>query len=184
MLKNPAGMSPGGLYVYDCTVDVQSSTIARNPSCGILFGEYGGHEDSLTVTNSIIANNTIDCCLTSTSRSFDDSLDSDDCCELSAAAGGLPGTDPLLLPLRNWGGPIDTIDSRPGESPVIDSGSIGGDCPATDQRSVTRPVDGDGDQVATCDMGAVEGDREIHEAFESRPEGEFKTMELVYTRVR
>lgn len=30
----------------------------------------------------------------------------------------------------------------------------------------------------------IEGDREIHEAFESKPEGEFKTMELVYTRVK
>lgn len=28
----------------------------------------------------------------------------------------------------------------------------------------------------------VDGDREVHEAFEQRPEGEFKSMEMVYTR--
>lgn len=163
-----ADNSTGGLYVYNCTVDVQSSTIAQNPSCGILFGEYGGHEDSLKVSNSIIANNTIDCCLTSTSRTFDNSLDSDDTCELSAAAGSLPGTDPVLLPLRNWGGPTGTMYPTPGESPVIDSIPTAGDCPATDQRSMARPVDGDGDQVATCDMGAVEaGDLLFFDAFES-----------------
>jgi hypothetical protein len=40
-------------------------------------------------------------------------------------------------------------------SPAIDTGSDA-DCPAEDQLGTPRPVDGDGDTIATCDRGAVE----------------------------
>ena len=40
-------------------------------------------------------------------------------------------------------------------SPAIDSGD-NTICPATDYRGVTRPVDGDDDGAAVCDMGAYE----------------------------
>ena len=39
------------------------------------------------------------------------------------------------------------------DSPVIDRGVCAS---ATDQRGAPRPVDGDGDSVALCDLGAVE----------------------------
>jgi hypothetical protein len=41
------------------------------------------------------------------------------------------------------------------DSPVIDAGDNAA-CPAVDQRGVARPIDGDGDGVAVCDIGAVE----------------------------
>jgi hypothetical protein len=40
-------------------------------------------------------------------------------------------------------------------SPAIDAGASVG-CPATDQRGVGRPIDGDKDGTATCDIGAFE----------------------------
>ncbi len=48
-----------------------------------------------------------------------------------------------------------------GESPAIDAGSSDapgyvGACAPADQRGAARPVDGDGDGIATCDLGAVE----------------------------
>jgi hypothetical protein len=40
---------------------------------------------------------------------------------------------------------------------AIDSGD-NGVCPANDQRGASRPVDGDGDTTATCDLGSYEAD--------------------------
>jgi len=92
--------------------------------------------------------------------------------------GNLIGSDPLLGPLQNNGGPTQTHLPRPAvvscssvslrcvitqaASPVIDAGnpapvgSGGAACPATDQRGFLRPTDGNGDGVARCDIGAVE----------------------------
>ncbi|MGE0058272.1 MAG: choice-of-anchor Q domain-containing protein [Dehalococcoidia bacterium] len=69
-----------------------------------------------------------------------------------------------LQPLSNNGGPNVTRAIIP-TSDAIDGGTstssveIGDDaCPATDQRGETRPVDGDLDTTATCDIGAYEYD--------------------------
>jgi hypothetical protein len=52
------------------------------------------------------------------------------------------------------GGPTETHALLPG-SPAVDAGDDTA-CPAADQRGVTRPVDGNGDGTAVCDIGAYE----------------------------
>jgi CSLREA domain-containing protein len=64
------------------------------------------------------------------------------------AAGDRPGTDPLLGPLADNGGPARTLALTPG-SPAIDAGAATG-CPATDARGIARP------QGLACDIGAFE----------------------------
>lgn len=75
-------------------------------------------------------------------------------CGLSAGLNDLLNMNPLLGPLQNNGGAALT-HGLDGNSPAVDAGS-NANCPATDQRGVARPNDGNGDGAATCDIGAVE----------------------------
>jgi hypothetical protein len=72
----------------------------------------------------------------------------------------MTGLDPKLAPLRLSG---ETFSHSLSESsPAVDTGSpsapgSGGDaCPATDQRGFSRPIDGNRDTLARCDIGAIE----------------------------
>lgn len=66
--------------------------------------------------------------------------------------------DPKLLPLADYGG--DTMTHALAfNSPAIDAAGDGDGailCPAQDQRLTTRPFDGDGNGIASCDIGSFE----------------------------
>lgn len=141
---NNAG-SGGGMFILSfATVTITSSTIAGNDSVSNPGGGISNVGASVTLKNTIIANNA-----------------NGNCANTAITDGGtnmqFPGTtcgatitsaDPLLQVLANNGGPTQTRALGPG-SPAINAAS-GCPPPATDQRGNTRP------QGSACEIGAFE----------------------------
>lgn len=141
----------GGLFVGAATPLVEFCTFAGNE--GLPMGAAYYSPGPSTVRGTAIGATASPSCAGVLPASGGDNVDQDGSCGL-AAAGDRSGIDPQLGPLQNNGGPTDTHEPL-GASPLLD-GVTGGACPATDQRGVSRPTDGNGDGTATCDVGAVE----------------------------
>ena len=149
----PPGVVINNVTIVDNTADVDANN----------DGNGGGIEvttDPVTITNSIIADNTDasppgtdrfhDCSGTLASPRYDLIEDTAGCTMTGDTTGTFTNSSPQLEPL--------TDGARTPElgSPVIDAGSPagpgagGGACEATDQRATPRP------QGPRCDIGAVE----------------------------
>jgi CSLREA domain-containing protein len=151
-LSDNRAQGNGGGLVMSATgspsATVLNSTIVNN-SAAVGGGVSNNWSGSLVLRNTIVAYNTAqNCSGTITNRGNNLQSPGTTCAEFTTA-------DPLLQPaLQNNGGPTLTRAPQAG-SPAIDAISSGR-CPATDQRGYARPVDGNGDGVAVCDIGAVE----------------------------
>ena len=99
----------------------------------------------------------------------------DDCERATSLGGNIVGDSARC---QFDAGPSDQLDADPALGPLADNGGFtrthlpGRDsldrgtpenCVATDQRGIERPLDGDADGVAVCDVGAVE--RELDAIF-------------------
>jgi CSLREA domain-containing protein len=142
--NSAASFSRGGGMTLLGTFSLVNDTITGNSgSAGGGITNFG----SATLTNTIVAGNAGGDCFKTSPFVTDHNLDSDNTCGFTGP-GDLPGVNPLLGPLANNGGPTDTQTLLTG-SPALDAGG-NADCPAADQRGVTRP------QRGICDIGAVE----------------------------
>ena len=181
---NPVTEAPGKLTVNDSTIDgnsaalgggifswgdtgnttsIVNSTIANNDG-GARSSEGGGllaSEGTISVENSIVADNTVEDPLTAEQvpsncgdtgiSSLGHNLQSAADCAFTGT-GDLKNTEPGFLSsgLQDNGGNTDTLALEAG-SPAVDaipSGAPG--CTATDQRDIKRP------QGTGCDIGAYE----------------------------
>jgi CSLREA domain-containing protein len=152
--SNVAGGGGGAFYNAGTGSSILNSTLDGNTSSGA-FGGAIENSGTLTVKNSVISNSigAVNCVDPGTLTSLGHNIDTANSCAF-AAAGDQPNTDPKLGPLALNGGTTRTQNLAT-DSPAIDNGDNTG-CPAADQRGITRPLDGDGDTTATCDVGALE----------------------------
>jgi CSLREA domain-containing protein len=133
-------------------LDLISSTVAAN-SAATGGGIHGGGVDALRLTNTIVADSPTGGDCNGSILSLGHNLDTDETCTLSAP-GDKSGAAAGLGPLASSGGHGKTHALLPG-SAAIDAGDPAA-CPASDQRGVGRPLDGDNDGSVVCDIGAVE----------------------------
>jgi CSLREA domain-containing protein len=140
-----ADNNANGLEVDSSNATLQNVTIAGNLGDGIMGA------GSVSVVNTIVANNHGADCDTPATSSNGHNLDKDGSCFANSGnSSDLPEEDPQLGPLQDNGGPTPTM-ALPSTSPAVDAGDdSGANCPADDQRGVTRP------QGSHCDIGAFE----------------------------
>lgn len=167
-------------------MSLTDTTVSRNHQVGIFTGGAGGYTKLMHVTvaengkgsdqhpyvshgglqwqpdsaielyNTIVANNAVAQCLkpygvfaiATTNGLFSDGT----CGTWVPGDGNLIG-NPKLGPLK-WNGGLTFTHALKIGSPAIDAG--GASCSIVDQRGVSRPIDGNGDGVAWCDIGAFE----------------------------
>lgn len=150
---NSANIYGGGMTNEESSPYLTNVTFVGNSTNG-MYG-FGGGMDNFgysnpTITNAIFWGNTPG----QIGNSYSTPM-----ITYSDIEGGYQGTgnidaDPLLGSLADNGGFTLTHALGVG-SPAIDAGDPN-ICPAVDQRAYARPIDGNGDGTATCDMGAYE----------------------------
>lgn len=165
-----AGINANGLInlIFSTVTDNGSDSDAPNGGAGLNSFASG----NFRLWSSIVAGNTVNstaetptvrnCGCTGGSGctqgiqflSFGHNIEDVDSCGLRQSSD-LLNTDPMLMPLALVAGMTPYRELEPG-SPAIDAGHETSDCPAEDQRGFERPQDGNEDDVAGCDIGAVE----------------------------
>ncbi|MCH9646833.1 MAG: CSLREA domain-containing protein [Deltaproteobacteria bacterium] len=181
----------GAIYVFSLgMVTVDGATIVGNESALLGGGVLIEGSAVFSIANSVLADNMSDagpdCSGLATSRGYN-LLGNNSGCSGFGATGDQVGTssspiDPLLSPLANHGGPTDTHQPMVG-SPLVDAGNpaaVGSSadaCTQTDQRGMSRPIDGDGDQIPRCDIGSFEVGAIFADGFES---GDTSTWSLTF----
>jgi hypothetical protein len=188
-----ANLSGGTVGLYNCTITDNS---ASNAGGGI--GDRSPAPPDLILSHTIVALNNFpatspDCDGEIGSSGYNLIGDTTGCTLLGDLTGNITGTDPVLGPLRDNGGPTLTHALLVG-SPALEAGDPAG-ClgPAgaplvVDQRGILRPQDWDGDLVPICDIGAYEGEGactpdEPTQLVVSKPRGNNNPLDLAWAPV-
>lgn len=157
ILTNVTFSSNSAVYYGGGMVNDDSSPIMTNVTFfGNAAGDGGGIANLFAGTMAVLSNSIL---WGNTPDQFFNHPLSTVTVTYSNIQGGWAGigninADPLLGPLADNGG-FSFTNALGAGSPAIDSANPD-NCPTTDQRGFSRPIDGNGDGIPRCDMGAFE----------------------------
>jgi hypothetical protein len=160
--KGGGGISSNGPGLYLTGVTISNNTGDPGPTQPPILRTYvaGGldYSSGVSLINTILSGNWPGNCnywyaVRPPWTADSNNLDSGDRCHIRGA-GDLINADAKLGPLQNNGGRTRTQALGFG-SPAVDAGS-NVYCGSVDQRGVARPIDGNHDGSAVCDIGAYE----------------------------
>ncbi|KPL91942.1 CSLREA domain-containing protein [Herpetosiphon geysericola] len=156
--------NPNPLIIHNSTIVSNTNSLLHPYTQEIVEDDGPGiaalNSSSVQLSNTILAGNrneasnvARDCSGLFLSHGYVLIEHADAVCDLTQATGDLLGVQPKLESFAFHGGATRSF-SLSAASPAIDAGSS--DCGPTDQRYVPRPVDGDNDDQALCDIGSFE----------------------------
>ena len=130
-------------------------TIAANSGWGVLNRGHLDLYDTIVAGNTLASGGAANCTSFATYHHADALIGSqvEPGCEADLSIADSATFTELLEPLADNGGRTATHALR-ANALALDAAT--GNCPAQDQRSASRPRDGNGDGVAACDIGAYE----------------------------
>lgn len=172
LLENDSAGDGGAVASSGGSTSLDHVTAIENSAVGAGGGIFRGAgivslQDSIVARNS--AGSSDDCAASVFSNGFNLLVDATGCTGLESSdrIGVDPGLD---TPADNGGGMLTALPEA--VSPVVDAADPSS-CSNQDQRSVARPIDGDGDGDDVCDLGAVEYDGPV------TPRADLRVLELV-----
>jgi Ca2+-binding RTX toxin-like protein len=144
----------GNLTIAYVTISQNTAPAAQGGGIASGVGFFAGSTKAANVDDTIVSANPGNDCQgpTVTSTGYNLGGPATSCPFL--APTDQPPADPLLIPINNTFGSVFVFGLGAG-SPARDHASPLV-CPATDERGVTRPQEGDGVSPAFCDIGAYE----------------------------
>lgn len=155
-------ITAGDVYLQNVTV---ADNVATTPATTGGAGLNGISKARFFLSNTLLSNNQfiypdkpirwVNCGMVGSNAEFISqgyNLEDSDSCEFGAT--DQVNTNPLLVALADNGGLTETY-AMPMASLAVDTGDDS-NCPNNDQRGSLRPVDGDEDGIANCDIGAFE----------------------------
>lgn len=186
--ENSSLFSGGGIYAGLGTLYLYNSTVVGNVAdadangSGDGGGIYVSASASVHLANTILAENWDlsspgnvhrDCSGTLTSEGYNLVQYGTGCTIAGDTTGNINGAVPRIADLADNGGTVPT-HALLADSPALDAGDpagctqVGGTGVVVDQRGYPRPIDGDQEPGAYCDIGAFERDHRtiFREGFE------------------